>query len=149
MRLLVDIERIIAQSSSTDAGGGEELKIFFDGVSGPRSETLLISKNFSPSKMADLKIFLIEIFANRNPFLRSFLLQNGWFYNFGADEMGSSSKHFFDCNGNIIWLQWDPSLRTFSKKLIHLVGTSLFALTCEYAPPPTISFLHFFYVCSI
>ena len=43
--------------------------------------------------------------------------------------MGPSSKEFFGP-------KWDPRLRIFGKKVTHLGGTSPYALTCEYPPPP-------------
>ena len=54
---------------------------------------------FFPQKTADLKLFF-EIFANRDPFLRVFLPQNGWFY------------HFF-----AIFAKWDPLLRICLSKM--------------------------------
>ena len=44
--------------------------------------------------------------------------------------MGPSSKDFFGP-------KWKSCLRIFGKKSNHLCGTSLYALTCEYLPPPT------------
>ena len=36
----------------------------------------------------------------------------------------------------IFWPKWDPCLRIFGEKVTRLGGTSLYALTCEYPPPP-------------
>ena len=72
---------------------------FLTGCAARGLKPLPISKDFFPQKTADLKLFF-EIFANRDPFLRVFLPQNGWFY------------HFFT-----IFAKWDPLLRIFLTKM--------------------------------
>ena len=83
---------------------------------------------FLPQKTADLKLFF-ESFANRDPFLRAFLPQNGWFYHFFAifAKWDPLLRIFF-------WPKWDPCLRILAEKVTHLGGTSPYGLSCEYPP---------------
>ena len=74
-------------------GFGGTWNYFLTGCTVRGLNPLTISKDFSPSKTADL-ILSFEIFANRDPFQRVFLLQKQLilqdFCNFC--EMGPSSK---------------------------------------------------------
>ena len=82
-------------------GGGGTQIIFWQGCAARGLKPLPISKNFSPSKTADLTTFF-EIFANRDPFLRVFYLKNSWFFNFFCSfcKMGLSSKDFLTKMGS-------------------------------------------------
>ena len=105
------------------------LELFFDGVCGPRSEPLPISKDFSPSKNGWFKAFFRN-FRKSGPISKGFSTSKWLILQFFRDfcEMGPSSKDFFGA-------KWDPCLRIFAEKVTHLGGTSPYALTCEYPPP--------------
>ena len=76
------------------------LELFLNGGVRPQGlKPLPISKDFSPSKIADLTVFffLLKFFANLDP-LKSFsYLKNGWSHNFFWNfyEMGPFSQDFF------------------------------------------------------
>ena len=81
-------------------------KLFFDAVCRLRSETLPISKDSSPSKKADLTVYLKfsqigthfwGFSTSKNKTKQKKLLILQVFHNFC--EMGPSSKDFFDQNG--------------------------------------------------
>ena len=109
-------------------GGGRLLKLFFDGVCGPRSETLThIQGLFS------LKKWLIRQFFQN--FCKSQPISKG----FSASKMADSSIFFaivvkWDPCLRIFWPKWYPCLRIFDDKVTHLGGTSPYVLTCEYPP---------------
>ena len=117
------------------SSGGGVLKLFFDGVCGPRSETLTFISGFF-----SLKKRLISFFSKFSQIGTHFL---GFFYLKMADFTIFS---WFLRNGilfeGFFWPKWDPCLRIFAEKVTHLGGTSLYALTYEYPPPCELPFYH-------
>ena len=109
------------------------LELLFDRVCVARGlKPLSISKDFAPPPQKWLICFLFcfvfEFFAIRDPFLRSFLADFTIFCNFAIVK--------WDHLLRIFWAKWDPCLKIFGEKVTHLGGTSLYALRCEYPPPP-------------
>ena len=76
-------DTVRSQSGPLQERGGGGTQLYFDGVCGPRSETLPIFKDFLPLKMADLTVFGFVYVL----FCFVFFLQN-------FDESGPISKGF-------------------------------------------------------
>ena len=85
---------------------------------------------FLPQKMADLTVFT-KFLQIGTHFQGVFLPQNGWFFFFFIEIFVK-----WDPLLRIFWPKLDPCLRIFGEKVTHLSGTSPYALTCAYTPPP-------------
>ena len=133
--LMVSLNFLMTGLTYTGWGGINQI-IFLTGCAARYLKPLPISKDFSPSKNGWFYRVFFPNFCKSGPISKGF----------STPKMAGFTFFF------ALFIKWDPLLRIFwtkmgpmSKdfwwKVTHLGSTSLYALTCEYPPPPPMKLL--------